>query len=171
MSLPPDIHAPVVVRVTSTLDASPAAVWARVTTPAGIRDELAPWVGMSMPPGLKGRTIADADDLVGRPLGRAWLLLLRVLPVDYDDMTLVDVDPGRSFHERSSMLTLRSWEHLRSLEPDGDGTRLTDELRATLRRPLAAVPGAHGVVRALVTALFGHRHRRLVRRFGGRTAV
>jgi hypothetical protein len=29
------------------------------------------------------------------------VLFLGVLPIDYDDLTLVSLEPGRGFHERS----------------------------------------------------------------------
>lgn len=152
-----------VVEVASVVAAEPERVWARVVTPEGIADELAPWLGMSMPPGARGRTVDTVP--VGVPLGRAWLRLLRVLPVEYDAMTLVEVVPGRSFREESTMLALRRWGHERSVEPAGAGTtrvvdRLTFEPRLLLR-PTAPV------VARVVRALFEHRHRRLVRHWAG----
>lgn len=167
--LPPRSGWPVVVELSTPLAAPAPAVWARVTTPEGIRDELRPWVGMTMPPGLRGRSLNNAPEVLGRPLGRAWLLLLRVLPVDFDDMTLVGFVEGRSFHERSRMLTLTRWEHERSVVPAeaaAGGCVVTDRLTAVARAPLGRLPGAPAAVRMLVTALFRHRHRRLLRRFG-----
>ena len=35
--------------------------------------------------------------------------LLRVLPVEYDDLTIAELEPGRRFLERSTMMTLRRW--------------------------------------------------------------
>lgn len=175
MSTPPSPwHSPwpVVVELRTPLAAPAADVWARVTTPEGIQDELRPWVGMTMPPGLRGRTLEDAPEVLGRPLGKAWLLLFRVLPVDFDDMRLVGYVAGRSFHEQSRMLLLSVWEHERSVEPAPDGPEapagcvVSDRLTAVARAPLSRVPGAERVVRTIVTALFRHRHRRLVRRFG-----
>ena len=40
-----------------------------------------------------------------------------MIPIDYDDLTLVALEPGRGFHERSRMLSMRVWEHERTLEP------------------------------------------------------
>ena len=148
---------PVVVERTTTVPRAADEVWARVTTPAGIRAELLPWLSMTTPPRLRGRTLDDAADLLGRPLGKAWLLLFGVLPVDYDDMTIVAVEPFRSFHERSRMLLLSRWEHERVVTPTDEGScevsdRLTFEPRLRFVGPAA---------RRLVGALFGHRHRRL----------
>ena len=43
------------------------------------------------------------------------------MPFDYDELTLVRLDPGRGFLERSRMLSQRLWEHERTLEPSGEG--------------------------------------------------
>ena len=37
--------------------------------------------------------------------GRSWILLFGVMPVDYDDLGLERIEPGRGFLERSTMLT------------------------------------------------------------------
>lgn len=154
--------APYVVVVASTVSAPAATTWARVTTPAGVRDELRPWLSMTMPPGLRGRTPADAHEVLDRPLGRAWLLLGGVLPVEYDAMTLVAVDPGRSFHERSSTALLSRWEHERTVTPSGPGScTVHDRLSLVVRWPLRLVPGHARLVITVVRALFSHRHRRL----------
>ena len=99
---------------------------------------------------------------LGRPIGRAWILLGGVIPVEYDDLVLVDLEAPRFFQERSELGSCRVWEHRRELESLADGsTRVTDTLRAV---PRALVPGS--VVRVVVGALFAHRHRRLAREFG-----
>lgn len=142
--------------------ASASTVWERVVTPEGIRDELRPVLSMTMPPGLRGRSLADAPEVLGRPLGKAWLLLLGVVPVDYDDMTLVAFEPGRSFHEVSRTLLLPRWEHERTVTPVSDDACEVHD-RLTFEPRLARLPGVRRVVAALVGALFSHRHRRLAR--------
>ncbi len=101
---------------------------------------------------------------VGVPLGRFWLRLFGVLPFDYDRMKIVDLEPGRRFHEKSSMLSMRRWEHERILEPAGDqGTLVLDRITLEARLPFLTP------VFAKVTGrFFGHRHRRLTRYFGQR---
>src|SRR5688572_29335023 len=139
-------------------------VWARAITPEGINDELAPWLRMTVPRGLRGATIDDAR--IGEPLGRSWVLLAGVLPVDWDDLRLAELEPGRRFLERSSMLSMRAWEHERVVEPAGeDAATVTDRLRFKLRRPLAWLPGSHRLAAAIVRRLFAHRHRRLAAHF------
>lgn len=146
--------------VASRLEAPPSEVWARVTTVAGVNSELRPIVRMTAPPGID--SLAEADVVLGERLFRSWILLLGLIPVDYDDLTLVRLEPGHGFHERSSMLSQRVWEHERTLEADGAGCRLTDRLRFEPRRPIP-VP----VVERVVRGLFEHRHRRLRERFAG----
>ncbi|MDN4172951.1 hypothetical protein QWY28_08370 [Nocardioides sp. SOB77] len=138
---------------TSTVPRPAPEVWARVTSPAGIRHEMRPWLSMTMPPALRGGTVDDAAPLLGRPLGKAWLLAGGVLPVDFDDMTVVALEPGRRFHERSRMLLFPRWEHERTVQPLDAGTcEVTDRLTFSPR-----LPGA----RHVVGSFFTHRHRRL----------
>jgi ligand-binding SRPBCC domain-containing protein len=145
----------------SVVDAPAEQVWARVVTPEGINDEVRPWMTMSMPRRAQGLTVDNVP--VGAPIGRAWLRLFGVLPFDYDRLTIAELDPGRSFDEQSTMMSMRQWRHQRSVTPDGDAKtvvrdRITFELRAPLR---PATP----IVAAGLRALFGHRHRRLQRHF------
>jgi ligand-binding SRPBCC domain-containing protein len=147
---------------TSRIDRPAAAVWERVTTPEGIRHELLPILSMTMPPGLRGRTLEDAPQVLHRPLGKAWLLLFGVIPVDFDDMTLVGFEPGRNFHEVSRMALLPTWEHERTVTPDGDAACVVHD-RLTFEPRLAGLPGVRRVAAAVVGALFSHRHRRLAR--------
>ena len=148
----------------SIIDAPAADVWARVVTPEGINDELRPWMTMSMPRGAEALTVDNVP--IGTPIGRAWMRLFGVLPFDYDRLMIAELEPGRRFDEQSTMMSMRSWRHERSVTPDGDGKtvvldRLTFELRAPLR-PLTPV------VTAGIRGLFGHRHRRLQQHFTGR---
>ncbi|KAA0271724.1 MAG: hypothetical protein EDQ89_09790 [Acidobacteria bacterium] len=64
------------------------------------------------------------------------------------------------------MLTIDPWEHDRSVVAAGSGSLLRDRLRFELRRPLALLPGADRLARALVGAIFRHRHRRLAKLYG-----
>jgi ligand-binding SRPBCC domain-containing protein len=59
------------------------------------------------------------------------------------------------------MLSMRLWEHERTLTPQGESRcQITDRVAWEPRLPL---PGA--LLRPLVHAIFGHRHRRLRERF------
>ena len=144
------------------IDRPAAAVWERAVPEEGINDELAPILRMTMPEGLAGRTVDTVD--VGVPLGRSWILLGRVLPVDYDDLCLVELEPGRRFLERSRTLAFSVWQHERIVEPEGEGRcRVTDRLGFVLKRGVAWIPGVARLAAAVVAFLFRHRHRRLAR--------
>jgi hypothetical protein len=145
------------VEVTSVVHAEPQAVWDRIASVAGVNHELGPWLRMTAPPEVEGIDVAGVP--LGRRWFRSWVLLARVLPVEYDDLTIVELEPGRRFLERSTMLTLRVWQHERILEGEGAGaprTRVTDRLTFTTRR---GVPKA--LATRIVRFLFRHRHRRL----------
>lgn len=142
----------------SRLGAPPEVVWERVSTVKGVNDELRPLMRMTFPRHVKRLEPAQVE--LGAPLCRSWLLLFGVLPVDYDDLTLVELTPG-GFRERSSMLSMRSWEHERRVEPDGDGCIVHDRVAYTPRLNLPPQPLA-----PVVRMVFDHRHRRLRTRFG-----
>lgn len=142
-------------RIASTLPAPIGHVWERVTTLEGVNDELRPLMRMTAP---RGATLAAAP--VGTPWFRSWLLVLRVLPVDFDHLCLVRVDPPHGFHERSTMLSASVWEHRRTLTEEQGRTTVVDELDYTPRFPFGPV------LDRAVPVLFRHRHRRLRRRFG-----
>lgn len=147
------------------LDVPPEALWRSVCRLDGVNYELGPVLRMTSPRGLRGASI---DDLTpGVPAGRSWLLLGGLIPVDYDDLCVVEIEPPRRFLERSSMLSMAVWEHERIIDPNaGSGSILTDRLGFELRRPLAALPGSRRLATAIVGALFGHRHRRLAKLHG-----
>ena len=144
----------------TALSAPAATVWERVATFEGVNDELRPLMRMTAPPHI--RRLDASDVRIGERLCRSWMLLFGVVPVDYDDLTLVSIDPGRGFHERSSMLSMRVWEHERTVEPAGEGACVVRDRLSFEPR----VPGSRRVATRIVRALFRHRHRRLVKRFG-----
>jgi ligand-binding SRPBCC domain-containing protein len=148
-----------VFEIQSRLVASPEDVWAIVSTMAGVNDELWPLFRMTHP---RGRDRIDAQEV---PLGvrvfRSTLLLGGVLPIDYDDLVFDEIDPGRGFVERSSMLTSRVWRHVRRVDPrPGGGTIVTDRIDFEPRTPPLAP-----VLCAIVPRVFRHRHKRLRKRF------
>ena len=147
------------VEQTSVLYSPAAKVWEFAVSEEGINHELAPILKMTMPPKLRGKTIADVE--VGVELGRSWILLGGLIPVDFDDLSLAELEPGRRFLERSRTLAFSIWEHERVVEATGDGCRVTDRLGFELHPALAWIPGIDRLARAVVAALFRHRHRRL----------
>ena len=141
--------------VSSLVPAPPEKVWERVITPEGIRDEMRPWMRMTIPRGVESLDLESVE--LGERIGRSWILLLGVLPFEYDDITLVELEPGRRFLERSPMLSQRVWQHERVVDPAEGGSRVTDRIRMEPRLGMPAAP-----MRPLFRAFFRHRHRRLV---------
>jgi len=131
-----------------------------VSTVKGINDEFWPLFRMTAPRTLREHGLASVE--VGKRVCRSWVLLFGVLPIDYDDITLVRLDPPNGFLERSVMLSQRSWQHERTLEQLPDGCRLTDTISYQPRLPIPDI-----ALRAVYRRIFRHRHRRLRKRFGG----
>ena len=150
--------------ISSELDAQTMDVWRFITDMDCVNQELRPWLRMTTPE--RGLSLTDERFVLGERLFRSGLLVLGVLPVDYDDVVIESIDPGREFNERSSMLTQRAWHHDRLLEPTSSGTRITDRLAWSPR-----LPGAGALYALIVPWLFRWRHRRLRRQFGGRALV
>ncbi|PRX44204.1 hypothetical protein B0I33_11282 [Prauserella shujinwangii] len=155
-------------RLSTDLAAAPEDVWRHVTSFAGINDELRPLLSMTVPPALRGRAALDAAaPAVPVRLGRSVLLLFGVLPVECDDIGLVEFEPPHRFLERSRMLTADVWEHERTVAPLPAGhCRVTDRVRFHARFPPAGL-----VLGWTVPRLFRHRHARLAARFGRSPAV
>jgi ligand-binding SRPBCC domain-containing protein len=144
--------------VASVVPAPVDAVWERVTTFEGVNDELMPIVRMTCPPEL--RRIDPAEVPLGRTWFRSWILLFGVVPFDWDDLRLLSIEPGRGFHEDSTMLTQRRWVHRRDLAPVDGGTRVRDRIDFEPR-----VPGLGALLGVVFRAVFRHRHRRLAAHF------
>jgi hypothetical protein len=140
-------------RFASTLPEPVEAVWVRITSFEGINDEFKPWLRMTAP-----RDLEMTPEAV--PLGekwfRSWLLLFGVIPIDYDDLCIVSIDPPNGFHERSSLLSAKVWVHRRTLTAVEGGTELVDELEAEPRVFFLAP-----VLRVILPLIFRHRHKRL----------
>jgi ligand-binding SRPBCC domain-containing protein len=147
------------VEQTSVLYSPAAKVWEFAVSEEGINHELKPILRMTMPKKLRGKTIDDVQ--VGVPLGRAWILLGGVIPVDFDDLSVAELGPGMRFLERSRMVSFSVWQHERTVVAEGAGCRVTDRLGFELRRPMAWIPGFAALGRATIAFLFRHRHRRL----------
>jgi ligand-binding SRPBCC domain-containing protein len=148
------------VELASRLDAPASAVWDRIASFEGVNDELMPLMRMTAPPDV--RRLEPDQVVLGERICRSWVLLFGLLPFDYDDLVLVALEPGRGFHEDSTMLSMRRWQHERWIEPAGEGTLVRDRLTFEPRLPL---PGR--VFAPIVRGTFRHRHRRLRNRFGG----
>lgn len=151
--------------ITTKLAAPAEQVWSAALSEEGINHELGPWLKMTMPKSIEsGMTVEDAP--LGEKLGRSWILLGGLIPVDYDDLCLVERGPGMRFLERSHLGSARHWQHEREVVAIDDAScEITDRLELELRAPLRAL-GATRLAERIIRALFTHRHRRLVDRWG-----
>lgn len=155
------------VKVRSVVAAAPEALWARVTTAPGINHELGPWLRMTMPRSLRGASLDDVS--LGVRLGRSWILLLGLIPIDFDDLMLAERGPGHRFLETSSTFTMSPWVHERVVVAAQGGSTVTDTLRFEPRGVARRSRIARRLLRAIVGAIFRHRHRRLAAHFSKRS--
>src|SRR5580698_7012219 len=123
----------------SRINATCKEVWERAVSPEGINYELFPFMRMTVPQPLKGKKIHEVP--LGITIGRSWFLLFGLLPFDYDDITIAELEHGRRFRERSSMFSIEDWEHERTVVEQTDGCRVRDRVRFSLRKPFSYLPG------------------------------
>lgn len=126
---------------------------------AGVNAELGPWLRMTHP--ADRADLATTEVSPGEVVFHSWLLALGVVPFDRHALAFEQLGDG-GFVEESTSWLQRRWRHERRVaaRPDG-GCSVTDVLVVVPR-----LPPARPLVAALVRAVFRHRHRRLVRRFG-----
>lgn len=136
-----------------------AEVWSHAMSIEGVNRELAPLVRMTAPAQRRKFELHEIE--LGRRVMRSWILAFGIVPVDYDDVTFVELDPGRRFLERSPMLTQRVWEHERVIEPAPHGCVVFDRVRFEPR-----VPWIGFVLLPVYRLVFANRHRRLAGLFG-----
>src|SRR5690348_16550125 len=101
--------------VVSRLRTSADKVWDHASHVTGVNRELWPLVRMTYPAAMA--RLAPETVPLGRRAFRSWILLFGLLPVEYDDVTLAELTPGRSFHEVSRTMSMREWHHRRTLTP------------------------------------------------------
>jgi ligand-binding SRPBCC domain-containing protein len=143
----------------SRLEAPAAEVWAHASSMGGVNAELMPLMRMSVPSHVVDLDIGQAP--IGGTAFKSWMLAFGFLPVDRHFLGFEKIVPGVGFDERSSSWTQKLWIHRRRVEPDGNGSRITDDLEFEPR-----VPGMGLLLEPVIRALFRHRHRRLRERFG-----
>ena len=144
------------ITVRTRLGVGTADLWGSVASAEGVNYEMGPWLRFIVPEGI---------DLLGRAASGP-VLDLKIrgpfgLPLGHYPLQLKQLEQGRGFLEQTQMLPFLLWQHERTIEPDGEGSVITDRLgwcwRPAFLDPLAKVG---------VRAFFRHRHRRLRSRFG-----
>ena len=106
---------PISLRFESKLQAPKANIWEWITSIEGISAEMWPYFRMTTPKGICSLT--DLEVNLGDRLFRSYVFLFGVLPIDYSDMTLIELDPGQGFIEQSPMGSMTLWRHERRLTP------------------------------------------------------
>ena len=149
------------IEFSSRLAAPAAEVWAHASSMRGVNRELFPLARMTHPRELSA--IEPGLVTLGQRAFRSWIFAFGLVPIDYDDLTLIELEPGRRFLERSPMLTQREWQHERVVEPAAGGSVLTDRVRFV---PRAAVLGP--LFLPVFRLAFRLRHWNLRRIFGAR---
>ncbi|WP_271103902.1 hypothetical protein [Pseudomonas tohonis] len=146
---------PIELRFESHLAVSPGQAWSWITDVDRLREEMRPWLRMSVPAGV--RNLEDLAVQPGDPLFTSHLWLFGVLPLGTSRLTLRELTPGVGFVEESPMTGMRLWRHERRLEHSASGTRVIDQLTVA---PLFGTP----LVRLFLRLFFVNRHRVLRRR-------
>lgn len=147
-------------QLATRLRATRESLWDWITSVEGIRAEMWPLLRMTVPGTLRG--IADAMIAPGQRLFRSRILLFGILPVDYSDLTLLELRPGEGFLEESPMGSMKLWRHERRIianPADPAAVILVDRLTFEPRR-------AATLVGWFVKRVFEHRHAVLRAHFG-----
>jgi ligand-binding SRPBCC domain-containing protein len=145
--------------IRTSLRASAEQVWAHASTFAGVNRELWPLLRMTFPPALARLTPELFP--VGRTAFRSWLLLFGFVPVEFDDIQLVELEPGRGFYEVSRLFMVREWRHRRTVTPAGEGCVVQDEIGMLPRWRWTG-----WLLAPVFRWVFAWRHRSLRRLFG-----
>ena len=137
----------------SKLKATPEQVWQRITSVEGLTSEMKPLFTLTAPKDIK--TLDDIFVKADKILFRSWILLGGILPIDFTDLRLKSLDPGKGFVEESNMGSMKYWRHERKVVPAGQGyTFVIDELTFEPRY-------LKTVSAATIKFFFNHRHKNL----------
>jgi hypothetical protein len=148
-------------RFESKLHAPPVRIWEWITSLEGISAEMWPFFRMTFPKGL--RSLDDVQINLGARMFRSFVFLFGVLPIDYSDMTLLELDIGHGFVEQSPMGSMKLWRHERRIVPchsDPTAVLLVDQLTFCPRI-------APRFVGWFIRQVFTHRHKVLSANLGG----
>ena len=148
-------------RFESRLCAPIENVWAWITSVKGIRAEMWPFFIMTVPKGV--RSLSDIQITPGTRMFRSYVFLFGLLPVDYSDMTLLELNPGHGFIEQSPMGSMKLWRHERQIAPcpsDSSMVVFVDQLTFQPRM-------AGRFVGWFIRRVFIHRHKVIRANLGG----
>lgn len=145
----------------SRLHAPKERVWEWITSIEGISAEMWPFFRMTVPKGVS--SLNDVQVEPGVRMFRSYVFLFGILPIDYSDMTLLELNVGEGFTEQSPMGSMKLWRHERRIAPcpsDPDAVLLVDRLTFQPRM-------AGRLVGWFIRRVFVHRHEVLRANLGG----
>lgn len=145
-------------QIQSDLSESPDVVWNSVKTMKGVNREILPFLRMTYPKEAENLSLENAP--LDRTLFRSWILLFGILPVDYDDIKIVEIY-SHGFLESSEMLSNKIWRHKRVVSKSQNGSLVRDELEFVPR-----IPGIGFLFTPIYKLVFAYRHYRLRKIFG-----
>lgn len=151
----------ITLRFESALRAPAEQVWAWITSASGIRAEMRPLLFMTVPRGI--RSLEDVPIVPGIRLFRSYVFLFGFLPIDYSDMTLLELRHGQGFVEQSPMGSMQLWRHERNIvacPTDATTVLLIDQLTFQPR-------AMKHLVGWFIQRVFIHRHNVLRKHLGG----
>lgn len=143
---------PICLRFESEIRAPPARIWQWITSVEGISTEIWPYFRMTAPAHI--RSLADVEFQPGQRMFRSHVFLGGILPIDYSDMTLLELQPQQGFVEQSPMGSMKLWRHERRILPSPShpgASLLVDQLSFEPRM-------ARSLVGWFIRRVFTHRH-------------
>jgi len=145
--------------ISSHLGCTASELWGHAITPQGINRELFPLLKMTSPKSYQNRSGMTGVPL-NQKLFRSWILLFGVIPVEYDDITVVEMIPEQKFVEVSTMCTQKVWRHERRFTQVSEVCEVTDQVTFEPKLKL------FGPVQLMIFRLvFQLRHKNLKRIF------
>ena len=141
------------IRFESKLLARRERIWEWITSVKGISAEMWPFFRMTSPKSVQ--SLADVQLQPGVRMFRSYIFLFGVLPIDYSDMTLLELTPGVGFIEQSPMGSMKLWRHERHIAPcpsEPGVFLLVDQLTFHPRM-------ARRLVGWFICRVFTHRHK------------
>lgn len=150
-------------RFESKLHAPAERVWEWITSLKGISAEMWPFFRMTVPKNIKSLNVNDVQIEPGVRIFRSYVFLFGVLPIDYSDITLLELKAGQGFIEQSPMGSMKLWRHERHIVPypsDPSLVLLVDQL--TFRPRMAK-----RLVGWFIQRVFTHRHKVIRANLGG----
>ena len=155
----------ITLRFESELQAPVARIWEWITSIDGIAAEMWPFFRMTFPKGV--RSLNDVQVRPGVRMFRSYVFLFGVLPIDYSDITLMELTPGQGFIEQSPMGSMKLWRHERRIVPSTSNPTaalLVDQLTFQPRM-------AKRLVGWFIRRVFIHRHDVLKANLGSANVV